>query len=132
MVRERFREGFRTYVFSHSNRYYNHVHPTSTHFHNGSSSSTSFVNGHRWVPYLNERIGHHELRQSNGGTFTIFVDNLPTNMNNVGLKQLFKNDGDVLDVYTSSKVRKNKEGNFDFVRLLRKYRQPWPCKEIMA
>lgn len=40
-------------------------------------------------------------------------------MNNTWLKQIFKNEGDILGAFVSSKQRKNKEGQFCFVKFKR-------------
>lgn len=53
------------------------------------------------------------MRRNNN--FTLFEDNLPLGMNNVWLKQIFKNDELIVDAYVSLKMRKNKNSRFGFV-----------------
>lgn len=52
--------------------------------------------------------------------FTLFVDNLPPSMSCVWLKKIFRNDGEVVDVYVSKKKRVNKKGCFGFVHFSKK------------
>lgn len=57
-----------------------------------------------------------ELPSSRREGFTIFIDNLPMSMTNVWLKQLFKNEGRILDVFVSRKQHKFEKELFRFVR----------------
>lgn len=41
-------------------------------------------------------------------------------MNNIWLRQFFKNDGHVLDAYVPHKIRKNRDVRFDFVSFSKK------------
>lgn len=53
---------------------------------------------------------------SNLKDFTIFVNGLPSNMNSRWLKNIFKIDGDIINVYISIKKRKSTKTIFSFVR----------------
>lgn len=52
--------------------------------------------------------------------YTIFVDNLPKGMSKTWLRQIFKNDGNVVDAFVSMKDRRNAKGRFGFVKFQRK------------
>lgn len=69
-------------------------------------------------------LGGYGLRESNvvgnGGVLTIFIDNLPLSITNLWLRHLFKNDGDVVDVFVPNKIRYGKNFCFGFVRFKHK------------
>lgn len=88
--------------------------------HKHSSSLTHY--GHRRVPSLQWRSGLRESWfKTSMKVFTVFVDNLPHGMSNTWIKQIFKNDGRVVDAYVSSKERRNKDGKFAFVKFQKKH-----------
>ena len=50
------------------------------------------------------------------GSMLLLVYNLPSSMTTDWLRQLFKYEGDLVDVYLSCKIRKNKKDGIGFVR----------------
>lgn len=61
-----------------------------------------------------------DRRYVEDSSVTLFVDNLPLTMNNVWLRQIFKNDGRLIDAFVSRKQRRNNQFWFGFVRLINK------------
>ena len=49
-------------------------------------------------------------------TYTLFIDDLPWEMSWVWLKQLFRGEGEVIDVFISQKRRRYSNGKFGFIR----------------
>jgi len=49
-------------------------------------------------------------------SFALFVDFLPSNMNNLWLRRLFNNHGKVTDAFVPKKLRKETTNRFGFVR----------------
>lgn len=50
--------------------------------------------------------------------FTLFIDDLPSNMSNVWFSQIFKNEGNIIDAYVSNKERRGKKLRFGFVKFM--------------
>lgn len=75
--------------------------------------------GNRREPTLPWRDGLREssfMVSSSSKFHTLFIDNLPSNMSNLWLYQIFKNEGSVVDAFVSKKKRKNNNQSFGFVR----------------
>ncbi|KAJ8430678.1 hypothetical protein Cgig2_033834 [Carnegiea gigantea] len=63
---------------------------------------------------------HSTIDESRGNQtqiFSIFIDNLPINLDNLGLKQLFSSYGEVVDVYIPSKVGRKSGQKYGFITL---------------
>lgn len=57
---------------------------------------------------------------NNFNGYTLFVDGLPNTMNSKWLKNVFKSNGEIVDVYVSFKNRSSSKNLFDFVRFKHK------------
>lgn len=69
-----------------------------------------------WTPVLRN---HRELKTNrvrNHETFTVFVDNIPENRDQVWLKRVFNKYGEVKDVFIPRKRSKRTGNKFGFVR----------------
>lgn len=64
-----------------------------------------------------EKRGYHEAPNRE---FSVFVDNLPINLDKYGLKGIFSRAGKVSDVYIPLRVGRRTERRFGFVRYWRK------------
>ena len=47
--------------------------------------------------------------------FSIFIDNLPIDLDNLGLKKLFSSFGEVVDVYILNKVGRKSDRKYGFI-----------------
>ena len=72
------------------------------------------------VPPLYERELEKEKQSTSAreyqGSFLLFVDILPLNMNNLWLRRLFNNHGKVIDAFVPKKLRKETTNRSEFVR----------------
>ena len=62
---------------------------------------------------------HYNSGKSNGNQtriFSLFIDNLPIGLDNLGLKKLFSSHGEIVDVYIPSKVGRKSGRKYGFIR----------------
>ena len=84
------------------------------------SPAKAISQGNRGEPSLQWRTGLRESTKSFAGKqrnlVSLFVDNIPQGIATSWLRNLFKRSGEVVDIFISAKIRKNKNRAFGFVR----------------
>lgn len=84
---------------------------------NSSYSYGFFHHNNRRTHKLPCKFGLRELWSVKGRNgYTLFIDNLPNNMSNLWLRQLFQNDGCVIGSFVPNKMRNGKTTKVEFVR----------------
>ncbi|KAH7847534.1 hypothetical protein Vadar_027263 [Vaccinium darrowii] len=67
--------------------------------------------------HSNDRRGsNHSYQRSISVSFSVYVDNLPFEMDEVWLRQIFRSYGDVVDVFIPNKRSSRFNTKFGFVR----------------
>ncbi|KAL7263042.1 hypothetical protein ACSBR1_001254 [Camellia fascicularis] len=71
----------------------------------------------RWIPVVKQRKSSDTWnKEVSNGLFSVYVDNLPFNMDPRALYKLFTKFGIVRDVFIPQKRRKTTNSRFGFVR----------------
>jgi len=73
---------------------------------------------------MKDRLGMSQVKHYNSGEsrgnwtriFSLFIDNLPIDLDNLGLKKLFSSHGEIVDVYIPSKVGRKSGRKYVFIR----------------